>query len=102
MTITGDAGENLIGRTKGLDASLYTVGYRSMVASSSRVLRWTSRRSCFSVSEANQRWTRCPRHHRDATDQDGPCPWRCRRYWIVERMIGWLGSFRRLTVPTIG
>lgn len=33
-----------------------------------------------------------------ATDQDGRClRWDTRR-WIVERTIGWLGNFRRLTV----
>src|SRR4029453_18608047 len=39
-------------QTKGFGASLYTVRYRSMAVSSSRVLRWTPRRSCFSVSKA--------------------------------------------------
>ncbi len=33
-----------------------------------------------------------------ATDQDGRCLRRYRRRWIVERTIGWLGNFRRLTV----
>jgi len=32
-----------------------------------------------------------------ATDQDGRCLRRYRRRWIVERTIGWLGNFRRLT-----
>ena len=34
----------------------------------------------------------------NATDQDGRCLRRYRRRWIVERTIGWLGNFRRLTV----
>ena len=38
------------------------------------------------------------RHHPNATDQDGRCLRRYRRRWIVERTIGWLGNFRRLTV----
>jgi hypothetical protein len=38
------------------------------------------------------------RHHPDVTDQDGRCLRRYRRRWIVERTIGWLGNFRRLTV----
>jgi transposase len=33
-----------------------------------------------------------------ATDQDGRCLRRYRRRWIIERTIGWLGNFRRLTV----
>lgn len=33
-----------------------------------------------------------------ATHQDGRKLRRYRRRWIVERTIGWLGSFRRLTV----
>ncbi len=33
-----------------------------------------------------------------ATDQDGRCLRRYRRRWIVERTIGWIGNFRRLTV----
>jgi transposase len=33
-----------------------------------------------------------------ATDQDGRVWRRSRRRWIVERTIGWLGPFRRLTV----
>jgi transposase len=33
-----------------------------------------------------------------ATDQDGRCLRRYRRRWIVERTIGGLGNFRRLTV----
>jgi Transposase DDE domain len=33
-----------------------------------------------------------------ATDQEGRCLRRYRRRWIVERTIGWLGNFRRLTV----
>lgn len=33
-----------------------------------------------------------------ATDQDGRCLRRYRRRWIVERTIGRLGNFRRLTV----
>ena len=38
------------------------------------------------------------RNHPNATDQDGRCLRRYRRRWIVERTIGWLGNFRRLTV----
>jgi hypothetical protein len=41
-----------------------------MAASSSRVLRWTLRRSCFSVSKANQRSTRLI--------YDGPFGVKCR------------------------
>ena len=33
-----------------------------------------------------------------APDQDGRCRRRYRRRWIVERTIGWLGTFCRLTV----
>jgi transposase len=33
-----------------------------------------------------------------ATDQDGRCLRRYRRRWIIERTIGWIGNFRRLTV----
>lgn len=36
--------------------------------------------------------------HINATDQDGRCLRRYRRRWIVERTIGWLDNFRRLTV----
>ena len=38
------------------------------------------------------------RNNTQATDQDGRCLRRYRRRWIVERTIGWLGNFRRLTV----
>lgn len=38
------------------------------------------------------------RNHPNATDQDGRVLRRYRRRWIVERTIGWLGNFRRLTV----
>ena len=38
------------------------------------------------------------RNHPNATDQDGRSLRRYRRRWIVERTIGWLGNFRRLTV----
>jgi len=31
-----------------------------------------------------------------ATHQDGRCPCRYRRRWIVERTIGWLGTLRRV------
>jgi transposase len=37
-------------------------------------------------------------NNRQATDQDGRCLRRYRRRWIVERTIGWIGNFRRLTV----
>ena len=33
-----------------------------------------------------------------ATDQDGRKLRRYRRRWIVERFIGWLGNFRRITI----
>lgn len=33
-----------------------------------------------------------------ATDQDGRKLRRYRRRWIVERSIGWLGNFRRITI----
>jgi transposase len=36
--------------------------------------------------------------NRQATHQDGRPLRRYRRRWIVERTIGWLGNFRRLTV----
>jgi transposase len=36
--------------------------------------------------------------NRQATHQDGRRLRRYRRRWIVERTIGWLGNFRRLTV----
>ncbi len=38
------------------------------------------------------------RNNPQAPDQDGRCLRRYRRRWIVERTIGWLGNFRRLTV----
>lgn len=38
------------------------------------------------------------RNNTQATDQDGRCLRRYRRRWIVERTIGWLGNFRRLTM----
>ena len=38
------------------------------------------------------------RNHPNATDQDGRCLRRYRRRWIVERTIGWLDNFLRLTV----
>ncbi|HTO99839.1 MAG TPA: IS5 family transposase [Anaerolineales bacterium] len=38
------------------------------------------------------------RNNTQATDRDGRCLRRYRRRWIVERTIGWLGNFRRLTV----
>ncbi len=37
-------------------------------------------------------------NNRQATHQDGRRLRRYRRRWIVERTIGWLGNFRRLTV----
>jgi transposase len=37
-------------------------------------------------------------NNRQATHQDGRKLRRYRRRWIVERTIGWLGNFRRLTV----
>lgn len=37
-------------------------------------------------------------NNQQATDQDGRCLRRYRRRWIVERTIGWIGNFRRLTV----
>ena len=37
-------------------------------------------------------------NNRKATDQDGRKLRRYRNRWIVERSIGWLGNFRRLTV----
>ena len=37
-------------------------------------------------------------NNRQATYQDGRCMRRYKRRWIVERTIGWLGNFRRLTV----
>jgi transposase len=37
-------------------------------------------------------------NNRQATHQDGRRVRRYRQRWIVERTIGWLGNFRRLTV----
>ena len=37
-------------------------------------------------------------NNRQATHQDGRRLRRYRRRWIIERTIGWLGNFRRLTV----
>jgi len=37
-------------------------------------------------------------NNRQATHQDGRRLRRYRRRWIIERPIGWLGNFRRLTV----
>jgi transposase len=37
-------------------------------------------------------------NNRRATHQDGRTLRRYRRRWIVERTIGWLGNFRRVTV----
>jgi hypothetical protein len=42
----------------GRGCSLVTAMYSVIAASSARVLRWTPRRICFSVSVANQRSTR--------------------------------------------
>src|SRR4029450_2462477 len=61
MTKTFDARQDLIGRLgppERLRAFVRNVDVATDAASSSRVLRWTPRRSCFSVRAANQRSTR--------------------------------------------
>ena len=58
---------------------------------SNAVRRFLKRRRIQPIIPARSNNTR-------ATDQDGRCLRRYRRRWIVERTIGWLGNFRRLTV----
>lgn len=58
---------------------------------SNRVRRWLKRRGIQPIIPARS-------NNRQATDQDGRCLRRYRRRWIIERTIGWIGNFRRLTV----
>src|SRR5437870_13204365 len=57
--------------------------YRRMAASSSRVLRCTPRRSCFSVSAANQRSTRLIHEELVGVKCRWKRGWRSSQRWIA-------------------
>jgi transposase len=63
--------------------------YRATADNAAR--HWLKRRGIQPIIPAR-------RNNTQATDQGGRCLRRYRRRWIVERTIGWLGNFRRLTV----